>query len=227
MVSDGLRRAAKNGSRDMNRLTASVARGVLAGLTLCGLGTAAIAAQPVVHQHGHQVPHTGYRFAPYWSFGPGFYYGGHASTFQEGVLHGEADLVRAWGEQNLNNAQALRHFEEAVDRALDNQVKTLATRQEREMMARQHRAEVARLKQQRQAEARSARLQAQAEEEAQLDPFEQAAKTERLAAGKLELARKLQEQGHVEKAREWMQEIVAEYPGTAAAREVGVVLAAE
>lgn len=211
----------------MNRLTASLAHGVLTGLAILGLGTAAIAGEPAAHQHGHKLPHAGLHIGPHWAFGHGFYHGGHASTFQEGVLRGKADLVRARGEQNLNNAQALRHFEEAVDRALDNQVKTLATRQERELMARRHRAELARLKEQRQAEARSARMLAQAEEAAQLDPFELAAMAERLAAGKLELARKLQEQGHVQKAREWLQQIVAEYPGTSAAREVGVLLAGE
>lgn len=211
----------------MNRFASSLGRGILAGLSILALGSASNAGEPAVHQHGHKLPHIGVHVGPHLGFGPGYFYGGHASTFQEGVLRGQADLVRARGEQNLNNAQALRHVEEAVDRALDNHVKTLATRQEREMMARQHRAEVARLKEQRQSEARAARLLAQAEAEVEVDLAELAAKAERLAASKLELARKLQAQGRVAKAREWMQQIVAEYPGTAAAREVGVMLAGE
>jgi hypothetical protein len=192
-----------------------------------GLGTTAIPGEPAAHQHGHKLPHAGFHIAPHWVFGPGHFYGGHASTFDEGVLRGRADLARARGEQALNNAQALRHLAAAVDYALDNHVKTLATRQEREMMARRHLAELARLKEQRQAEARTARLLAQAEAEAELDRFELAAKAERLAAGKLQLACRLQEQGHTDKAREWLREIVAEYPGTAAAREVGIMLAGE
>lgn len=186
------------------------------------LTTSAHAAEPYSHSHA-PLP----RLSPPVSGHHGDYYGGHASTFPESVLRGQADVMRASGEQALNTAEALRSLEAAEEHRLDNRVKRLAVRQQREVMARTHRAEMERLKLAQRAEARAARQQEQAETEAAMTPKEKAARTERLAAGKLELARRLADQGHEAKAQEWMQAIVRDYPGTTAALEVSTLLAGD
>lgn len=55
-----------------------------------------------------------YRHHGWW---PGGWY---ASTWQEGVLRGQADLWRAWGDYNLSTAQAMTEWEEARRANIDN-----------------------------------------------------------------------------------------------------------
>lgn len=157
--------------------------------------------------------------------GNGYYGYGHSATFQESVLHGQADLVRAHGENAVNTAEALRSLEAAEEHRLDNKVKRLSVRQQRQIMGRTHKAEVQRLKLAQRAEMKAAREQERAEAEASMSSTEKEARLERLAASKLTLARKLAEQGHDEKAREWMNEILRDYPGTAAALEISPTVA--
>jgi hypothetical protein len=208
----------------MRRISTSLAYSVLAVSTVMGLATQASAGEPYSPNGQAPLPRGAVPVGGHGYYG---YHGGHAATFQESVLRGEAEVRRARGEQALNTAEALRSLEAAKDQALDNQVKRLAVRQNRELMARTHRAEMQRLKLAQRAAVREALLQEQAETEAAMSPAEKAEKFERLAAGKLDLARRLKERGHSETAQEWMNEIVEQYPGTAAAREVSLLIAGQ
>lgn len=60
--------------------------------------------------------------------------GGAASTAHESILRGRADVIRANGEYKLLVAEALRSYEEARSRRIDNDVKELAAQQERRRM---------------------------------------------------------------------------------------------
>ncbi|MFO1094227.1 MAG: hypothetical protein U0992_13095 [Planctomycetaceae bacterium] len=202
----------------MKRISTSLVSGLLAALVTTGMTSESRAQNPYGQTALPRVAVFGGE-AGYYGFG------GHASTFQEGVLRGEADLLRAQGEASLNSAEALRSYEAAVDHALDNRVKTLAVRQKRQLMARMHQAELQRIELSQKAEARAARLQSVAETEAALSPADKAEKRERLAAGKLDLARKLQQSGRGQQAQKWFDEIVRDYPETAAAREVSLSVA--
>jgi hypothetical protein len=211
-----------SGSLVMHRISTSLTYGILAASAMLGLADNTRAGDPSSSYSQPPLPRV---TAP--AGGDGYYgYGhGHSATFQESVLHGQADLVRAHGENALNTAEALRSFEAAEDHRLDNKVKRLAVRQQRQIMGRNHKAEVQRVKLAQRAEMKAAREQERSEAEASLSPAEKAANLERLAANKLALARKLEEKGHEEKAREWMDEIVRDYPGTAAALEISPTLA--
>ena len=208
----------------MQRISTTLSYGVLAVSAVLGVNAQAGAGEPFApHFTGHW-PHA---VVPVGFGGYYDYYGGGGTTYAESVLRGEAALMQAYGEYEVNSAEALCSFEAAVDLALDNKVKALEVRQERAVMARIHRAEERRNKLARRAELRSARQTARAQTEAAMSPAEQAAKQEHLAAGKLELARKLEQRGRVEAAQRWMEEIVQEYPGTAAAREVSMMIAGQ
>jgi hypothetical protein len=52
-------------------------------------------------------------------------YGGsyHASTAEEGIARGMADIVRSAGEANLRNSEAAINYEEARSRYFDNRLK--------------------------------------------------------------------------------------------------------
>lgn len=204
----------------MTRISTNLALGLLAISAISGLADSARAGDPSATYSQAPLPRV---TAP--AGGDGYYGYGHSATFQESVLHGQADLVRAHGENAVNTAEALRSLEAAEDHRLDNKVKRLSVRQQRQIMGRTHQAEVQRMKLAQRAEMKSAREQERAESEALMSPAEKAAKLERLAANKLALARKLAAQGHDEKAREWMDEIVRDYPGTAAAHELSPMVA--
>lgn len=206
----------------MKRIAHTPAKHVLAASMVLGFASIAAAGEPYSHSVKSPLPRLTVS-----GHVDGYCYGGHAATLQESVLRGHADVVRAHGENALNTAEALRSIEAAREHALENKVKRLAVRQQREMMARAHQAEVERLELARRMEVRSAALQAKAEAEAAMTPAEKAEKRERLAAGKLDLARRLAEQGHAEKAQEFMDEIARDYPGTAAAREVSLLIAGQ
>jgi hypothetical protein len=205
----------------MTRTTTHLTFGILAALTMFGLADSSQAGDPT-YSHAPLPRVT----AP--AGGDGYYgYGlGHSgTTAQESVLHGEADVIRAHGENALNTAEALRSLEAAEDHRLDNKVKRLAVRQQRQIMGRNHKAEVTRIKLAERAEVKAAVERERADAEASLSPAERAEKLERLAANKLALARKLAEQGKEEAARKWMDEILRDYPGTAAALEISPTVA--
>lgn len=65
----------------------------------------------------------------------------HASTLEEGVLRGGADLLRGIGEMNYNNALGRRHIEEAIDRRLDNELKYASTYFDKQTLNREARTE--------------------------------------------------------------------------------------
>jgi len=207
----------------MRRHSTSVATGVLAVAAVVSLASRASAGEPYSTAVQTPLPRVSVSGGGDSDYG---HFGG-AATFQESVLRGEAEVLRARGEQALNTAEALRSLEAAEDHALDNKVKRLSVRQQRELMARNHKAQVQRLKLAQRAEVRSARLQEQSEAEAALSPTEKVERLERLAAGKLSLARKLAEQGKADTAREWMEQIVQEFPGTSAAREISLMIAGQ
>ena len=206
----------------MQRISLTLSCSVLAASTLLGLNPQADAADPYPSFGAAPLPRA---VVP---ADEGYYdsFMGGATTYEESVMQGEAALMRAVGAYELNTAEAFRSYEAAVDQALDNQVKQLEVRHERERMARIHKAEMERTRLARRAEARAS-AQARAEAEAAMSADEKAAKQERLAAGKLKLARRLQARGRYEAARRWMQEIVVEYPGTAAAREITPIIAGQ
>lgn len=76
---------------------------------------------------------------------PFVWHGGHhASTVAEGYARGLADVIRARGESNLNNAVALRELEVARAQALQNKVlKVESFYARRELFRQKHAAEVA------------------------------------------------------------------------------------
>lgn len=68
---------------------------------------------------------------PYYGMpGYGYGYGGygyHSSTYEEGVLRGSADLVRAEGDYNYQTSRAAINYQEALSRAYDNKYKRAET----------------------------------------------------------------------------------------------------
>ena len=103
----------------------------LAALFSLSLTSFAAADEPV-------VPLPRPVFAGGVSIPTGGYYGGvhfgAASTAHESILRGRADVIRARGENALLTAEALRSLEEAKSRFLDNEVKRLNVRHERERL---------------------------------------------------------------------------------------------
>ncbi|MCA9269559.1 MAG: hypothetical protein KDA41_13855 [Planctomycetales bacterium] len=75
---------------------------------------------------------------PYWG---GYGYGGyhHASTVQEGVQRGFADIVRSAGEANLRNSEAAINYEDARSKYFDNRLKGTNTYFEMRQMNKQYR----------------------------------------------------------------------------------------
>jgi hypothetical protein len=65
----------------------------------------------------------------------------HASTWEEGVMRGRGDVLRAWGEANYNNSLALLNSQEAYSRYLDNRLKAISTYFDMRELNRQYRAE--------------------------------------------------------------------------------------
>jgi hypothetical protein len=67
-------------------------------------------------------------YAPYEMYnGYGYLPYDHASTYEEGLLRGQGALLRAYGQSNYWNAQAMKGTQEAYRQYLDNQKKTLQT----------------------------------------------------------------------------------------------------
>ncbi|MCA9178191.1 MAG: hypothetical protein KDB14_27190 [Planctomycetales bacterium] len=90
------------------------------------------------HYGGHHGHHA-YYGAPYY-YGAGYGYGnasygyptygfgyGHSATYQEGVLRGAAEVIRAQGEFNLNGALAASIAQDAASKKMDNELKRAQT----------------------------------------------------------------------------------------------------
>jgi hypothetical protein len=198
---------------------------VLVSVTLT---TPALAQHPLQGGHAHSGAHLhhGGHFHPFGHHGHhgpvvfphalGFGFG--ATTAFESFARGKADLIRARGESNVLNSQALQNLEEARSRALDNEVKKLATRQEKQRMG--------------QARLAAAAEQRKADHERYLANHELLERTggdattvEKRAASRLQLARKLIENGKTATAREWLTVLVDQYPETDTALAAAELLA--
>ncbi len=70
-------------------------------------------------------PVTSNYYGPYYH--PPYATHRHASTLQEGILRGRADVIRSQGEANLLHSQAALNYQEAYSRQLDNKVKRVDT----------------------------------------------------------------------------------------------------
>ncbi len=146
-------------------------------------------------------------------------YGGYgASTAYSASLNGHADVLRARGTYNLMSSMAARNYEEARSRAMDNAVKAIATRQERERMG------IAKQEAKRQ-EKKEAAARLAANRAIDNRKLEISSEQEERAASRLFLARKLVENGKTETARDWLREIVEEHAETEAAVTAGQLLA--
>lgn len=75
---------------------------------------------------------------PYSYTGYGNYH--HASTLEEGMANGYANIVQSWGVANLLHSQAARNYQEAYSRGLDNRAKAAATYVEIKRMKRDYAA---------------------------------------------------------------------------------------
>ncbi len=64
----------------------------------------------------------------------------HASTYEEGVQRGFADVVRSAGDYNLRNSQAAINYEQARSDNLDNRLKYTQTYFEMRQLNKQYRA---------------------------------------------------------------------------------------
>jgi hypothetical protein len=56
---------------------------------------------------------------PAWGWGGGYR---HASTYEEGVQRGMADIIRSAGQANLLNSEAAKNYEDARRKYMDNRV---------------------------------------------------------------------------------------------------------
>jgi quinol monooxygenase YgiN len=130
------------------------------------------------------------------------------------MLRGHADLLRSSGQRELLHYEALRSREAAVEHHLKNAESRLETRQRRELLGLQHRETLRRLKIRRSpSRVQNPGVVVAAEE------FEDR------AAHRLHLANCLLEQGKIASAKKWLEDIVRDYPGTAAADYAKLLLA--
>lgn len=95
----------------------------LSAATLIGLVASVASAQS--QSQAPQYPLT--QNVPYSSHYSGYGYYDHASTLEEGMANGIANIMHAAGASNLLHAQASRHYQEAYSRALDNRTKSIET----------------------------------------------------------------------------------------------------
>ncbi len=147
----------------------------------------------------------------------GYGIGGHASTVGESYARGAADVIRARGQAALLRAEALRSFEEARSRDLDNDAKELQTRHERMRMGvAQRNTEYDKLQ--------ARRSTFQALNDASENPTTSLGVAERKAASKVRLAKSLLIQGKTEPGVNWLVEVLNDYPQTKAASEAYAVL---
>ncbi len=88
-------------------------RTTLGLLTLLSLGPLASATAQVPYVPG------GYPWPVPWGYGYGYH---HASTYEEGVQRGFADIIRSAGAANLMNSEAAKNWEDARRKNIDNRV---------------------------------------------------------------------------------------------------------
>lgn len=60
-----------------------------------------------------------YGYGNPWGYGSGYH---HASTYEEGVQRGMADIIRSKGAANLMNSEAMNNVEDARRKYIDNRV---------------------------------------------------------------------------------------------------------
>jgi len=117
----------------------------LAALSIDALTDRVYAQQPLSAHLGYHQEHFGNIPWPhYYGCYGGYGYGGgyhHASTFEEGVLRGYADLVRSRGAYNLATSLAYIKNEEARRLAIQNKLQATETYFELRRINRQAREE--------------------------------------------------------------------------------------
>ncbi len=147
--------------------------------------------------------------------------GAAASTAHESILRGQADVIRANGEHALLVAEALRSFEEAKSRHLDNEVKRLAVRLERRRMglAEQH---IRHTEYQSRRETTMALNRAAREIQVTSTPV--AALNETHAQSKLRLAKSLLQNGQIDAGVNGLVNVTRQFTTTAAAEEAAAIL---
>ncbi len=147
--------------------------------------------------------------------------GAAASTAHESINRGRADLLRAHGEHALLTAEALRSYEEAKSRFLDNEVKRLAVRQERRRMglAEQHMRHA-----EYQARRETTMALNRAAREMQATHIPAGEITETRAQSKLRLAKNLLINGRIQSGITGLVDVTQQYTHTAAAKEAAAIL---
>ena len=145
----------------------------------------------------------------------------HSSTLPEGVLRGRAELTRAAGEASLYWAEAEARYQIARRRALENRLRALQIRQERERLGLAHRRAVRELRRAANESRRSGLADAMLPEPSPIR-FD----TELRASNKLGLGRSLLERGREESAYRWLESLMIEFPDTRAAVEAENLLIA-
>lgn len=116
---------------------------ILASLAILGSLCFSLNAQSSYGQSmtsGFSYSYNGPAPAPSAGYGWGFGY--HSSTAFEGYARGRADVIRAKGEANLNNALAQREWESAYKQFLENRVNRVRTFYERREIYNQQQAKV-------------------------------------------------------------------------------------
>jgi len=79
----------------------------------------ALATASIASAQSYAVEASGYQW------GPRAHY--HASTYEEGVLRGQADVIRSWGSYNYYSSLAAVNLEEARSRYIQNREKATKT----------------------------------------------------------------------------------------------------
>jgi hypothetical protein len=68
---------------------------------------------------GNAVAQGWYGYGNPWGYGSGYH---HASTYEEGVQRGAADIIRSKGAYNLMTSEAMKNVEDARRKYIDNRV---------------------------------------------------------------------------------------------------------
>jgi hypothetical protein len=95
-------------------------------MTLAGMLTSLLTVAPMAMGQTYVTPSAslgGYGYGGYPSYG----YGHHASTFEEGLLQGEAAVIQSAGQANYYNSLAAINGQEAYSRYLQNREKGTET----------------------------------------------------------------------------------------------------
>lgn len=196
-------------NRSLMNITANLPKtSVIALLAAALLATSGVARAQDQRHHSQYTAYT----PTYYGWSPNA-----GTTWQESLLHGYSDLLRAAGQRELLHYEALRSREAAVEHALENSVRRLEVRQTRQMMGLQHRETLRRMERERRAAVHV--------EITQTEPVDEAAEAEHRAANKLYLARELLEAGVRNAAERYLEDIVRDYAGTTAAGEAEQLLA--